>query len=134
MSKEYVMCTYDSAGDLVPLEVRPTSMREAELELENLRLRSMLQELVDLMEDTRCGNYKPDSFTCQPAFEALSTPPSTQALAALVEKVEKLTIERCIDICDPEGYPNEDDKHMVHECRLAIRALPPGQLKLEDLL
>lgn len=47
MSKEYVMCTYDSAGDLVPLEVRPTSMREAELELEILRLTKECDERIE---------------------------------------------------------------------------------------
>lgn len=47
-------------------------------------LREALQELVNLMEDVRCGDYKPDSFICQPAFEALSKPSDTSALDAAI--------------------------------------------------
>lgn len=31
-----------------------------------------LSEMVDLMEDVISGDYKPDSFTCQPARDALA--------------------------------------------------------------
>ena len=63
---------------------------------------------------TYCDEFKP-------AVELLSTPPSTEALAALVEKVEKLTIERCANVgCVCSTAP--------------ISTLPTGQIKLEDLL
>lgn len=35
-------------------------------------MREALEELADLMDDVRAGEYKPDSFTTQPAREALS--------------------------------------------------------------
>ena len=36
------------------------------------RLRKALEELADLMDDVRSGNYKPDSFTTQTARELLA--------------------------------------------------------------
>jgi hypothetical protein len=49
-----------------------------DLQANNERLRSALSELVDLMEDVRTGDYKPDSFTCQPARVALGRVVSEQ--------------------------------------------------------
>jgi predicted RNase H-like nuclease (RuvC/YqgF family) len=43
----------------------------AALEKRVERLRGALEELVDLMEDVRSGDYTPDSFTCDPARAAL---------------------------------------------------------------
>jgi hypothetical protein len=41
-------------------------------ESETRQLREALQELADLMEEVRTGNYKPDTFTCQPARRVLA--------------------------------------------------------------
>ena len=71
---------------------------------------------------TYCDEFKP-------AVELLSTPPSTEALAALVEKVEKLTIERCAVAADKETAAEKDSVF-----GRAIRSLPTGSIKLEDLL
>lgn len=45
--------------------------RACNAEAENDRLRAALEELVNLMEGVRSGEYTPDSFTCQPAREVL---------------------------------------------------------------
>lgn len=55
--------------------------------------------------------------------EALSTPFTPTALNELIEKVEKRTIERCLG------------KTYGRNCAYdAIRALPTGQINLEELL
>ena len=41
-------------------------------EEENTKLRAALEELTDLMQGVIEGDYKPDSFTLQPAREALN--------------------------------------------------------------
>lgn len=61
--------------------------------------------------------------------EALSTPFTPTALLELIEKVEKMTIERCAEhLSDVYGIE-------ATRCELVseIRALPTGQIKLEDL-
>lgn len=52
----------------------------AESHAREMELRKALSELVDIVEDIRAGDYKPDSFTCQPAFSALSLPHDDTAL------------------------------------------------------
>lgn len=48
----------------------PPIQHEAAAEIE--KLRETLSELVDLMQGVIDGEYKPDSFTLQPARDALS--------------------------------------------------------------
>ena len=109
-----------------------TTQRIAELEAEVMRLRGALAKLLDSHEE--CTDF--DGFTAQivsmddyhEAQEALSTPFTPTALNELIEKVERMTIERTA-ACDlnrmVELYGN------IHT---AIRALPTGQIKLEELL
>ncbi len=52
------------------------------------------------------------------ADKALSTTPD-QALEQFAARVR----DQCFDALDPDKYPNECDKSMVHNCRLAIRAI-----------
>lgn len=55
------------------------------------RIREALSELVDLVGDMISGEYTPDSFTLQPARQALALPHDTTALqeygANLVDRV-----------------------------------------------
>ena len=109
-----------------------TAQREAELELDNLRLREALSSIRRYGNDTLSGridgiddrNWQRDGVMemTRRAREAMDdTPPPTKALSTLVEKVEKLTIERCANGCGG-AYAAE------------LRTLPTGQIKLEDLL
>ena len=72
------------------------------------------------------------------ADEALSTPPSTTALQELITEVERRTIERCAEVCEAVRANDGDGQHNqwyvgIDGCAEAIRALPTGNLKLEDL-
>ena len=104
--------------------------REAELELEIARLKHAFQTYLDEHEECQDAD---DWMAMMCSIEAhhvadedLSTPPSTTALQGLIEKVERRTIERCArEVGD--GIFGHD------ECAKEIRALPTGNLKLEDL-
>lgn len=66
--------------------------------------------------------------------EALSTPFTPTALIELIEKVEKMTIERCAK--EAFKLPEDVDEYEspIVAANKAIRALPTGQIKLEELL
>ena len=100
-------------------------MSPAEYEIEILRLREAL------FQAKRHLNI--ESAQWEQAEEALSTPPSTPALAALVEKVERRTIERCMQTCSDLGKRGID-YYQYATFITAINALPVGQTKLEELL
>lgn len=51
------------------------------------QMREALEELKDLMEDVYQGNYHPDSFTTQPARNALALQPSPEILEARDKRV-----------------------------------------------
>lgn len=53
-----------------PTEASEEACR-AEAQKQIVMLREALDELATLMDDVIAGNYKPDSFTCQPARKAL---------------------------------------------------------------
>jgi hypothetical protein len=59
---EVILSLYESHGG----GIRASDENE-ELIASAPQLKEALIELIDLMEDVRSGNYKPDSFTCQPA-------------------------------------------------------------------
>ena len=95
--------------------------REAELELEIARLRKFILTL---------SKQTP---------EELSTSHSTTALQELINEVERRTIERCAKAADElrhtDGFSAESAdwcSGTIHSA-YAIRALPTGNLKLEDL-
>ena len=109
-----------------------TTKREAELELEVLRLRSALEIIAGIRPcvDVLLGN-------ADIAKLVLSVNVSAKALTALVEKVEKLTIERCASAYAEEtrtwkAWPQAGAA--MRQGSKAIRALPTGNIKLEDLL
>ena len=68
--------------------------------------------------------------------KALSTPFTPTALPELIEKVEKRTIERCavITAWSIIDMPTAVEISTVRKYSKAIRALPVGHIKLEDLL
>ena len=110
--------------------------REAELELEIARLREALLNVVCSFDGTHTFDWPEYVLT---ANDALSTPPSTTALQELIEKVERRTIERCAKAADElrhtDGFSAESAdwcSGTIHAA-YAIRALPTGNLKLEDL-
>ena len=75
--------------------------------------------------------------------DVLSTPLTPTTLNELVEKVEKMTIERCAGECKTldrkeklhaAGYGIGYLTYTASDCEQVIRALPTGQIKLEELL
>ena len=69
------------------------------------------------------------------ADEVMSTPSTPQALHELIEKVEKMTIERCVTEIEETADMVRIIGYSYREClQVAIRALPIGQIKLEELL
>ena len=97
--------------------------REAELELEIASLREVLDVANEWFDE-----YAPQELLFA-VSEALSTPPSTTALQSLIENVERRTIERCADLIER----GTGDWLLGKKQATAIRALPTGNLKLEDL-
>ena len=63
--------------------------------------------------------------------KALSSPLTTTALNELIEKVERLTIERCALETDKSWFK---DPCFINTITNDIRALPTGNMKLEELL
>ena len=104
----------------------------AALEAEVMRLRNALETFI--AEHEECEDS--DGWMAQicsmealhVADEALSTPFTPTALHELIEKVEKMTIERCAEKLLSIGALGDGD------FLAAIRALPTGQIKLEELL
>jgi len=104
------------------------SPAELELEAEIVRLRNALETFI--AEHEECEDS--DGWMAQMcsmealhvADEALSTPFTPTALPELIEKVEKRTIDRCAEAVWSQ-YVNVPK---------LIRALPIGQIKLEELL
>ena len=76
------------------------------------KLREVLEELVDLVQDIRAGEYKPDSFTCQPALAVLALPTdSTQIL----DEVRKQ--ERCAARAEAYAYISQNFNALAEEIR-----------------
>lgn len=87
--------------------------RIAELELEVTRLRSVMADVI-----------KAHGYTGGTPVEVMSTPFTPTTLLELIEKVEKMTIERCVEVCD--GFANShNDQQMIAamNCAAAIREM-----------
>ena len=92
------------------------------LEAEVMRLRSVMADVI-----------KAHSYAGGTPVEVMSTPFTPTTLNALIEKVEKMTIERCASA--KSGIPMGADETMVAVWyEQVIRALPIYQIKLEELL
>ena len=96
-----------------------TTQRIAELEAEVMRLRSVMTDVI-----------KAHGYTGGTPIEVMSTPFIPTALNDLIEKVEKLTIERCIGRVQGFHYLSANFKALEEE----LQSLLTGQIKLEDLL
>ena len=115
-------------------ETKLLTAQVAALELEVARLRNALETFI--AEHEECEDA--DGWIAQMcsmealhvADEVMSTPFTPTTLDELIEKVEKMTIDRCAGICHRFG---ERQMHPL-EAEGAIRALPTGQIKLEELL
>ena len=106
----------------------------AALEAEIVRLRGALEFLNARIVTMDLGGV---------VERALSTPFTPTALNELIEKVEKRTIERCAGVCKTldrkekrhaTGYGPGYLTYTASDCEQIIRALPTGQIKLEELL
>lgn len=91
----------------------------AALELEVVRLRDVIFDMAGEEPGVSWGK----------ADKALSTPFIPTALPELIEKVEKIWREKCAEYCAKAGWKMDYD-----EIPEGIRALPTGQIKLEELL
>ena len=100
-------------------KVKALTAQVAALELEVARLRSVMADVI-----------KAHGYAGGTPIEVMSSPFTPQALNELIEKVEKRTIERCAD----KAVNNGDYFSVAKHISGAIRALPTGQIKLEELL
>ena len=106
-----------------------TTQRIAELEAEAMRLRNALETFIAEHEECEGSDGWMAQMCSMEALhvadEVLSTPFTPTALHELIEKVEKMTIERhCTEL-----------ERLDYWCSSrAIRALPTGQIRLEELL
>ena len=103
-------------------KVKTLTAQVAALELEVARLRNALEN--------HSGNYKLTKDECRKMDALLSTPFSPTALNKMIEKVEKITIERCIGRVQAFHYLSANFKALEEE----LQSLPTGQVKLEELL
>lgn len=102
-----------------------TTKRELELEAEIVRLREALKHIkyeTDIHGNNLNRGIKDE------AVKALSTQFTPTTLNELIDKVERLTIERCAEKLLSIGALGDGD------FLAAIRALPAGVIKLEELL
>jgi len=119
----------------------------AALEAEVLRLRNALETFIAEHEECEDGDGWMAQMCSMEALhvadEVLSTPFTPTALHELIEKVEKMTIERCAGKCKTldrkekrhaAGYGLGYLTYTASDCEQIIRALPVGQIKLEELL
>ena len=102
-------------------KIEELSKYNAELELQVVKLREALIRLDGWLKERYHVGLVPSE------RELLSTPFTTTALPALVEKVERMTIERCSNTCERFEYPASREAE-------AIRNLPTGQIDLKELL
>ena len=105
--------TRDEAADAI----ESLLAEKATLELEVARLRSVMADVI-----------KAHGYAGGTPIEALSTPFTPTALPELIKKVERKTIDRCAEKLLSIGALGDGD------FLAAIRAIPTGQIKLEELL
>ena len=142
--------------------IEQLTARVRELEEENARLNGVIESNIDdgidkimAMSDEQVsalagfeGSNPEDKATiARQCMDIARLRAELAALHELIEKVEKMTIERCaewmaesaykdgatlsVEICVLDDEPVGDFTDRIKE---AIRALPTGQIKLEELL
>lgn len=119
-----------------------TTQRIAELEAEVLRLREALEHLSKAAGQTIDVRTPEDwvnlNIGLSLSIQVLSAPFTPTALPELIEKVEKMTIERCAKAVwnsKPSQKAIDEIPAAYQLASLAaIRAIPTGHIKLEELL
>ena len=122
-------------------KVKEFTAQVAALDAEVLRLRNALKTFITEHEECEDGDGWMAQMCSMEALhvagEVLSTPFIHTALHELIEKVEKLTIERCADLCS-DSIKAQSRSSLFRSgaeiCAGEIRALTTGQIKLEELL
>ena len=113
-------------------KVKTLTAQVAALELEVVRLRNALETFITEHEECEDSDGWMAQMCSMEALhvadEALSTPFTPTALNELIEKVEKMTLERCAEKLLSIGALGDGDFLAI------IRNLPTGQIKLEELL
>ena len=106
-------------------ELEQLTARIAALELEVASLRSVLADVI-----------KAHGYAGGTPIEVLSTPFTPTTLHELIEKVEKMTIERCavVTAWSIIDMPTTVEFSTVRKYSKAIRALPVGQIDLKEIL
>ena len=107
------------------LEAEVMRLREA-LEVKHDSVESLMSWCVKNVDKWDFSEYDYLGYTVKKMKEALSIPFTPTALNELIEKVEKMTIERCAR--------ESERSHSREQSAYLIRALPTGQIKLEELL
>ena len=114
-------------------KVKTLTAQVAALELEVVRLRNALETFIAEHEECEDGDGWMAQMCSMEALhvadEVMSTPFTPTALNELIEKVEKIWREKCAEYCAKTGWKMDYD-----EIPEGIRALPVGQIKLEELL
>ena len=110
----------------------------AALEAEIVRLREALSYFVQFNSSEQTIEVFLDTCEIAKARKAMSTTFTPTALNELIEKVEKMTIERCAKAVwnsKPSQKAIDEIPAAYQLASLAaIRVLPIGQIKLEELL
>ena len=117
------------------LESEVMRLREA-LEVKHDSVESLMSWCVKNVDKWNFSEYDYLRYAVKKMKEVLSTPFTPTALPELIEKVEKMTIERCAVITGWSiiDMPTTVEISTVRKYSKAIRALPVGHIKLEDLL
>ena len=97
-------------------KVKELTAQVAALELEVARLRSVMANVI------KAHGYEGGTPT-----EVMSTPFTPTALHELIEKVEKMTIERCAQMFSDSGIGG---RYLADQ----VRTISTGQIRLEELL
>ena len=122
-------------------KVKTLTAQVAALELEVVRLRNALETFIAEHEECEDRDgwvaYMCSMKALRVADKAMATPFTHTALHELIEKVERRTIERCADLCS-DSIKAQSRSSLFRSgaeiCAGEIRALPTGQIKLEELL
>lgn len=137
---ELIMLNLTQAGE----QIVQLQSANAALEAEVVRLRGALEIASGFIRRTNdeYGVDSDESEIEQCVQSTLSTQFTPTALNELIEKVEKMTIERCAiaawmhyaAACNLKGLNPNDTFLGAWISSAEIRALPTGQIKLEELL
>ena len=112
-------------------KVKELTAQVAALELEVVRLRNALETFIAEHEECEDGDGWMAQMCSMEALhvadEVMSTPFTPTTLPELIEKVEKMTIERCAQMFSDSGIGGG---YLADQ----VRTISTGQIKLEELL